>query len=287
MLNGVGVPKMFYEHPYAPAGRVICGDFVSWAEGVQGREAYRLAIGDPPYNIGVQYDGHNDSMTAEEYERFTWNWINAAADLLLPGGILVVAVPDQVAIHAAYLMKYVNKMEFVDWPIWTFRFGQCITSKFITSKLHLLAFRKPGAEHVWNPQDILVPSDRAAKYGDSRTTESATPGMRVPLDVWGSDISSLDGEMLEGDGAYWGRVTGTHSNSERRPLHANQLPELLIARIIKAWSNPNDWVLSTFGGSGTDVVVARALGRHCTTVEQSEQYCASIVDRIHKGAVRI
>ena len=50
------------------------------------------------------------------------------------------------------------------------------------------------------------------------------------------------------------------NNRERRRNHENQLPELYLARIIKAISNAGDLV-SPFAGSGTTGTVARALQR--------------------------
>lgn len=279
-------PQLLYASEFSPASRVIHGDCISYMEGVAGKEAYRLLFADPPYNIGVSYDGYPDDLPEKEFFDWTFNWVWAAYELLLPGGIIVVAVPDLLAMDILYVLRHSIRAEFVNWIIWHYRFGQCTDRKFINSKLHIIAFKKPG-DHVWNPDAVLVQSDRAAKYGDARIEESSRAGLRVPLDVWGSDVSSLDGELLSGDGSYWGRVTGSHSNGERRPGHDNQLPELLLARVIKAWTNEGDWIMDPFGGSGTTLTVARALGRHCTTVEQSEKYCHSIVERLQKGAVRV
>jgi hypothetical protein len=94
-------------------------------------------------------------------------------------------------------------------------------------------------------------------------------------------------KKLNGHGAYWGRVTGSHSNKERRPNHENQLPEKYLERIIKAYTNPGDWVIDPMSGSGTTIAVARALGRNAVAIEQSETYCRSIAERVDLGAVRV
>lgn len=279
-------PKLFWASETSPAARIIHGDSLSWMEGVEGRESYHLVFADPPFNIGREYDGYNDNLPQEQYEEWTKNWLIAAYTLVRKGGLLYLHVPDDVAKIAIRQLHFWNA-EQIEWVIWHYRFGQCGKSKLIRSKCHGMLFKKPGAPHTWNPDAILVPSDRATVYADARTEESSTPGLRVPFDVWGANISTVDGEILDGDGSYWGRVTGSHSNAERRPLHDNQLPERYLERVIKAWSNPGDWLLDPFGGSGTTITVANALGRHCTTVEQSAAYCESIKDRVLKGAVRV
>jgi site-specific DNA-methyltransferase (adenine-specific) len=99
--------------------------------------------------------------------------------------------------------------------------------------------------------------------------------MRLPGTVWG----------VPSDGQYWGRVQG--NNKERSPGHPNQLPEVYLERLIRAYTNPGDKVLDPFGGSGTTAVVAQALGRDCTTIDISMGNCKSIEARLQKGAVRI
>lgn len=233
------------------------------------RKAFDFVFADPPFNIGQEYDEHNDKMSEGEFEEFILASLGFACDLLRESGIFVVHVPDEM-VHLALLGMPVNGFDRVDWIIWHYRFGECQDTKFIRSKNHALVFRKYGdAPHTFNAHDILVESDRATKYNDSRTLLTANPGKRVPLDVWDE----------------FPRVTG--NSKERVPNHPNQLPELYLARLIRAYSNPGDYVFDPFGGTGTTAVVARALGRHVVTTELSLGYCADIAERIEKGAVRL
>jgi DNA modification methylase len=100
-------------------------------------------------------------------------------------------------------------------------------------------------------------------------------GKRLPGTVWG----------VPSDGSNWGRVQG--NNTERRAQHPNQLPEVYLERLIRAYTNPGDRILDPFGGSGTTAVVAKALGRRCDTIEISEGSCLSILERLKAGAVRV
>lgn len=102
-----------------------------------------------------------------------------------------------------------------------------------------------------------------------------TPGKRVPFDVWGVDEQ------------YFGRVSGAHSNKERRPQHPNQVPEVVVKRALLATTNPGDLVLDPFAGSGTTGAVARALGRRSIGIEISPEYAKSAFERIKEGAVRV
>ena len=244
--------------------------------------AYDLVFADPPFNIGHPYDGYDDSMTSNEYEEFTRQWLYHAYDRLRPGGVICTHVPDDVV---PLIFRYLPMgLTRIDWIIWHYRFGQsgnaAKSTKCINSKAHLLVFAKGGRTPTWNPP--MVPSDRATKYGDKRTAGSETPGMRVALDVWG----------VPSDGPYWGRVQG--NNVERWDKahgalvdHPNQLPEVYVERAMLAWSNEGDQVLCPFGGSGTETVVAKALHRSIDTIEFSETSCGSIAARLVRGAVRV
>jgi len=232
------------------------------------RGAFDLIFADPPFNIGEDYDEHDDRMDEGQFEEFILTMLGFCNDMLREGGIFVVHVPDEM-VHLPLLGLPAVGMERIDWIIWHYRFGQCQNAKFIRSKNHALVFRKGDTEHTFNAQDILVDSDRATVYNDSRTLITENPGKRVPLDVW----------------AEFPRVTG--NSKERMPNHPNQLPELYLARIIRAYSNAGDYVFDPFGGTGTTAVVARALGRNVVTSEFSKRYCADIAARIERGAVRV
>jgi len=259
-----------------PHGFVYRGDCRKiMREMLDGNIKYRLIFADPPFGVGVEYEGDfSDRMSNVDYRDFTFSWVKRTVDLLADGGRLYVHVPSQ-RVFDVLLAADACCLSQTEWINWHFRFGQCGRSKYINSKCHGLVFTNNPKAMTWNPDAVLVQSDRSSTYGDARTADSETPGLRVPLDIWG----------VPSDGPYWGRVQG--NSAERRALHQNQLPEVYLARIIRGWTNPDDWVMDPFGGSGTTAVVARALGRNCVTIEQSAAYAESIVNRMAKGAIRV
>jgi len=234
-----------------------------------------LVVADPPFNQGEAYAEWDDSREWADYWKFTDGWLSACVDRLAPHGSLWVNCPDPIAAEIVVKLKALG-LVMVNWCVWSFRFGECNRAAFIIGKTHALYFARSRKGRRWNPDDVLVPSDRATKYADKRTRDSATPGRRVPLDVWGSG----------GDGGEnWGRVQG--NNRERRKLHPNQLPEKYMERIVLACSDPGDVVADPFLGSGTTAVVARALGRRFVGCDVSEEYVRSAAERVRAGAVRV
>ena len=59
-------------------------------------------------------------------------------------------------------------------------------------------------------------------------------------------------------------------------------PERLIRRIIETGSNPGDWVLDSFAGSGTTGAVAHKMGRRWIMVELGEHCHTHIIPRLKK-----
>jgi site-specific DNA-methyltransferase (adenine-specific) len=266
-------PKELKPHFTAddPDTRLYIGDCRDVLPALPDRGQIDLVFADPPFNWDVPYDEWHDGMPRAEYERFTFDWLDACIDVLSPTGSLWINLPDDTAAEAVVHLKR-RGLTMMNWCVWHFRFGQNRDSSFIMSKVHVLYFVKDPDERTWNPDAVLEPSDRASIYGDARTmAKENNKGMRVPMDVW--------------YGQYWGRIQG--NNKERRHEHHNQIPEAYMERILLACTNEGDLVLDPFLGSGTTGAVARAYGRRSIGVEYGKANAASAWDRITEiGMVR-
>lgn len=234
---------------------------------------FDFIFADPPFNIDHGYKGFKDKCTPAEYRDFTVTWVLRCWDALKPTGILCLHGPDAVAVQYLELeLRYA--LPRIAWINWHYRFGQCHRANWIDARCHCLVYAKDPENYTWNPDAVLVPSDRVA-YGDKRTQQAATPGLRLPGTVWG----------VPSDGPYWGRVQG--NSTERRKDHPNQLPEVYLERLIRAYTNPRDVVFDPFCGSGTTATVAVELGRSCVTIDVSRENCVSARERIVGGPKRI
>ncbi len=254
-----------------PRTQLYVGDCRDVLPNLPERGSVDLVFADPPFNWDVPYEEWHDGMPRDQYERFTFDWLDACVGALGPRGSIFVNIPDDTAAEAVMHLKR-RGLTMINWCVWHFRFGQNRDSSFIMSKVHVLYFAKDPDHRIWNPDAILEPSDRASIYGDPRTmAKEENKGMRVPMDVW--------------YGQYWGRIQG--NNKERRHQHHNQIPEVYLERVIRACSNEDSLVLDPFCGSGTTSTVARAWGRRSITVEYSPKNAASAWERITRiGMIR-
>lgn len=231
---------------------------------------YDFIFADPPFNIGQDYDGYNDNQGWEEFRSFTSWWVRQCWNAC--NGVMALHGPDSLVVPYLEIARDIG-MRRVAWINWHYRFGQCGRANWIDARCHCLIFARPE-RYTFNADAVLVDSDRVA-YGDKRVDETERGGQRLPGTVWG----------VPSDGPYWGRVQG--NNAERMKGCPNQLPELYLARLLKAYTNRGDAVLDPFGGSGTTVTVARALGRSCDTMDVSMAACKRIRRRLHRGAIRV
>jgi len=240
-----------------------------------------LVFADPPFNWARDYDRDRTgeawddaAMSADEYLRFTYDWIDLCVGGLREHGALWINIPDDWAAEIVVHCKRELGLAMVNWCVWHYRFGQNTKGRFINSKVHALYFCKGDpAKRTWNADPVLETSDRRAIYADARTEskrDGLPPGLRVPMDVW--------------YGKHWGRIQG--NNKERRHKHDNQLPEVYLERVILSSSNPGDVVLDPFTGTGTTGVVARALGRKFVGTEYSRHNAERAAERIKDGPVR-
>lgn len=231
-------------------------------------ESVQLAFADPPFNIGYRYDEYDDQRAEDEYLGWCSAWMQQLHRVLVSTGTFWLAIGDE---YAAELKVAAKKIGFHcrSWVIWYYTFGVNCKYKFTRSHAHLFHFVKNPKAFTFNHADIRVPSARQLVYNDRRAESTG----RVPDDTWILRPQDCpEAFTAEEDTWYFPRVAGTFS--ERAGFHGCQMPEQLLARIIRACSSPGDRVLDPFAGSASTLVTAKKLNRHYIGCELSEDYSA-------------
>lgn len=75
------------------------------------------------------------------------------------------------------------------------------------------------------------------------------------------------------------RMTAPGKDEKRAGKHPTQKPLALVDRCLRASTNPGDWVLDPFLGSGTTAVAALRSGRNCVGIEAEPRYVDLVILR--------
>lgn len=237
--------------------KIIPGDCVEILNGIK-KPFADLIFADPPFNIGYKYDKYKDSRKKEHYIEWTKEWMKACCNVLKPTGSFYIAIGDD---YAANVKVIADELGLVmrNWIIWHYTFGQQTKDKFARSHTHIFYFVKNKDNFVFNGDAVRMISDRQGVYKDKRANREG----KMPDDVW--DV--------------YPRLCGTFDERTDFPC---QMPESLLARIIRVSSKEDGWVLDPFSGSGTTAIVSAKLGRHYTGIELSPKYAEESRNRIKK-----
>jgi site-specific DNA-methyltransferase (adenine-specific) len=242
-----------------PKWSIINSDVMDGLESVRDEHGpARLIFTDPPYNIGINYgDGEQaDRLSDAAYMKWVRQWFALCWDCLTDDGSLWVMIGDEYAAEYAVELKATG-YTVRSWIKWYETFGVNCSNKFNRTSRHIFYAVKDQAAFVFNPEAVTRPSDRQAKYCDSR----ASAGGKIWDDVWQIP-----------------RLTGTCS--ERIPDFPTQLPLALVEPIVLCASMPGDLVVDPFNGSGTTGVAAVRNGRKYVGVEKSEAFADIATKRI-------
>lgn len=228
--------------------KIICGDCLKILPNLP---LVDCIFADPPDNIGTKYHGYKDCLAGENY----LNWL---ADCLLiflhSSNIVWLSFNVKWTIELSRISNEKILREFPNVEIkpcvQIFTFGQHNQHDLANCYRPLWRFRHKDT--ALYPDQIRTPSWRQIN-NDKR----ADPRGRVPSDVFN-----------------FPKVTG--NSGQRRSWCPTQLHERLVERCIKLSTLEGGTVLDPFAGTGTTLRVCRRINRHCTLIEQSEEYCRLI-----------
>jgi len=281
-----------------PVNTILCGDCIERMNALAAGSV-DLVFADPPFNIGYEYDVYDDRLERDKYLDWSRGWIGAVHRALKDDGAFWLAIGDE---YAAELKVASHELGFHtrSWVIWYYTFGVNCKRKFTRSHAHLFHFVKDPDRFTFRADapENRIPSARQLVYGDKRANSTG----RLPDDTWIIRPEAFVGRMDDGtwsdanvpapadenqtftlrpqdlgecfqpaeDTWYFPRVAGTFK--ERAGFHGCQMPEQLLARIIRVCSEEGELVLDPFSGSATTAVVAKKLGRRYLAFDLSSDY---------------
>lgn len=227
-----------------------------------------LTVTSPPYNIGKEYE---ETLPLPAYLNWCEGWIAQLHRITAVSGACwlnfgYLSIPEQAkAIPIPYLLWDRVPFYLIQEIVWNYGAGVAGRKFFSPRNEKFLWYVKDQDRYTFNLDDVRDPN---VKYPNQKKNGKikVNPNGKNPTDVWS-----------------FPKVTsGQNRASKERTPHPAQFPIAVVERIIRATSNPGDWVLDPFIGSGTTAVVARSLNRPVIGVEIREDYCELAAQRIDK-----
>ena len=219
-----------------------------------------LIVTSPPYNVGIEYNEHNDDMSYNEYLEWSKKWLKKSLKLLKDDGRMCLNLP---------IDKYKDDKR----PIYAdiVNIAKEVGFKYQTTI-------------IWNKQ--IVPKRTA--WGS--WLSASAPFIITPVETivvfykktW-KKLSKGKSDITKDEFTKW--TTGVWTfpgESKKRVGHPAPFPLELPKRCIKLFSYVGDVVLDPFLGSGTTAIAAYKLGRKVIGVEIDKKYFELAIKRIVK-----
>jgi site-specific DNA-methyltransferase (adenine-specific) len=239
-----------------------------------------LIVTSPPYNVGIQYDTHNDEIVMDEYWEWSEKWLTETYRLLKDDGRIAINIPYEVNVQArggrvffaSELYQVMKRVGFKFYGIVDLEEDSPHRSKTTAWG----SWMSPSAPYIYNPKECVI---LAYKKTHIKKVKGEPQWKGEPyLTEEGKNkvaYSEQDKkEFMELVFGQWKYFADTRSLT--KATFSMDIPE----KAIKILSYRNDVVLDPFNGSGTSCVAAVVHDRRWVGIELSEKYCEIAKQRI-------
>ena len=222
---------------------------------------YTLAYIDPPFNTGKSQKIHgieyNDKF--EDYLSFLKKRLVLLWEALTDNGSLFVHL-DWREVHYVKVMmdELFGRDKFMNEIIWAYDYGGRPKSYWPRKHDNILWYVKNPKDYIFNYDEMdRIPYMSPGLVGKEKAAKGKTP-----TDVW------------------WHTIVPT--NSKERVGYPTQKPLGILNRIVKIHSNPYDWVIDIFAGSGSFGEAAVSNYRDVVLVDNNPEAINIMSDRLER-----
>jgi DNA modification methylase len=235
-----------------------------------GIEPVHLVITSPPYNVGIDYNEHDDSLSQDEYLDLIEEVFRSCYDVMADGARIAVNVPFGVGRNpwvpfAARITDILSSSGFI-------LRGQIIWDKGNSgNRTSWGSFRLSSDPSLRDTSEAII----VAHKGSSK--------LYIPESVKQVDAKGTHTPALASSD-YFMELAQDHwivaPESARRVGHPAPFPVALAKRLIDLYAYPGAHILDPFAGSGSTGIAALEAGCSVTLVEVDPTYCRLIEERL-------
>ena len=223
---------------------------------VRSQEGDRVGFGGRRYRT-VELGTTSYDDVFDDYLAFIRPRLEHARRLLTPDGTLYLHLDYREAHYCKVLLDRIFGREcFVNEIIWAYDYGGRSRRKWPAKHDTILVYARDPDRYFFD-QDAI---ERIPYMAPGLVSKAKAARGKLPTDVW------------------WHTIVPT--NGKEKTGYASQKPEGILRRILSASSQPDDWVLDFFAGSGTTAAVARRMGRRFVMVDRNDEAIAVMANRL-------
>lgn len=234
-----------------------------------------LVITSPPYNVGIDYATHNDSMSDDEYQDMLYQVFQQCHRVMVEGARIAVVVPFGVGRDPWTPMPPII-YTLLKATGFTLR-GQIVWDKNTTgNRTSWGSFRLPTNPALRDTTEAII----VAHKGNG--------ALEMPEHLRIYDEKGACAPALA-NADYFMELAQDHwvvaPESAQRVGHPAPFPVQLARRLIDFFAFPGAHVLDPFGGCGSTAVAARQAGCKATLIDIDRGYCDLAGGRVRNARI--
>jgi len=243
-----------------------------------------LIVTSPPYNVGIDYDTHNDRLSMEDYWQFTKDWLSESYRILKDDGRIAVNIPYEVNVQdrggrILFMSEFYQIMKNLGFKF----FGLVDLDENSPHRSKTTAWgswMSPSAPYIYNPKECVILGYKKNHIKKVKG-EPQWKGELVDLEQEDGTIKQKMMYQEEDKKEFMSLVYGqweyfADTKQQTKATFSMDIP----MKAIKILTYRNDLVLDPFTGSGTSLVAAEVSGRRWLGIELSENYSKVAKDRV-------
>ena len=224
-----------------------------------------LVYADPDYNVGINYAGEKYTLSWDEYIDWYGCLIRESMRVLKDtGNLFTINYPRQNAhLRVKCLEDLAHDLQEYVW-VYNTNVGHS-KRRFTTAHRSILHATK-SKENAFYKDHVAQPYKNPTDPRIRRQIANGAKG-RMPYSWLYFDL--------------------VKNISKEKTFHSCQIPLGLVEMLINATTKPDDSVFILFGGSGSEIMLAKRMRRIFLSCEIHKPYYAMIQDRLkHDGEIR-
>jgi site-specific DNA-methyltransferase (adenine-specific) len=243
-----------------------------------------LIVTSPPYNVGIDYDTHNDRLSMEDYWQFTKDWLSESYRILKDDGRIAVNIPYEVNVQdrggrILFMSEFYQIMKNLGFKF----FGLVDLDENSPHRSKTTAWgswMSPSAPYIYNPKECVILGYKKNHIKKVKG-EPQWKGELVDLEQEDGTIKQKMMYQDEDKKEFMSLVYGqweyfADTKQQTKATFSMDIP----MKAIKILTYRNDVILDPFVGSGTSLCAAEISGRRWVGIELSENYSKVAKDRV-------